>query len=71
MKFITAALVTLFLLTSVANANKFCPNPHAVAQHFGSVEGEQGFVSRFDMNGDGAVTVGDIIIAGNCWLERR
>ena len=72
MKLIAAIFISLFLFTGVAQAGtEFCPSPYAVARHFGSVEGDRGFNPIFDMNDDGAVTVGDIILAANCWLERH
>ena len=71
------AVIVLFALSLLAtqadanNSRRDCPNPYAVASHFGTYEGGEGFNPRFDLNGDGAVTVGDIIIASNCWLEAR
>ena len=50
-------------------SRRYCPNPYAVAQHFGTYEGVPGWANgHFDLNNDGAVTVGDIILASNCWL---
>ena len=71
MKLIMIVPIVLSLLVSPVQAREFCPHPIAVAQHFGSYEGQVGFVSQFDLNDDGVITVGDIIIASNCWLDRR
>ena len=71
---IYAALLLLALTVlapgmEASSSRRWCPNPYAVAAHFGTYEGGEGFNPRFDLNGDGAVTVGDIILASNCWLE--
>lgn len=64
-------LLALTLLATQADARRDCPNPWATADHFGTYQGGEGFNPRFDLNGDGVVTVGDIIIASNCWLEGK
>lgn len=51
------------------NSRRDCANPYAVAQHFGTYEGVPGWARHFDLNRDGVVTVGDIIMALNCWYE--
>ncbi len=68
---IAAVLVTGIFALQPADARRDCPNPWATADHFGTTIGNPGYVERFDLNGDGAVTVGDIILASNCWLERH
>jgi len=74
MKLIAATLLAFTLLiggtahADSEHSRRDCPNPYAVAEHFGTVRGEPGYVPRFDLNDDGAVTVGDIILASNCWL---
>ena len=78
MRYIITAILALTLLTGAGpvadsrngdnHSRRDCPNPLAVAEHFGTQEGEEGWNPRFDLNDDGAVTVGDIIISSNCWL---
>ena len=71
MRIIAAIIITLFLLTGTAEAKTSC-NPWKVADHFGTYEGGPvKFKAKYDLNGDGAVTVGDIILATNCWEERH
>ena len=66
---VAAFLVTGMFALQPVEARRGCPNPWAMAEHFGTTIGNPGYVARFDLNGDGAVTVGDIILAINCWLE--
>ena len=68
---IAAFLVTGMFALQPVEARRGCPNPWATAEHFGTTIGNPGYVARFDLNGDGAVTVGDIILAINCWLEKH
>ncbi len=68
---IAAVLVTGIFALQTADASRDCPNPWATADHFGTVIGEPGYVERFDPTKDGAVTIGDVIWAINCWLEEH
>ncbi len=67
-----ALLAAFLVLAPDVEARRGCPNPWATAEHFGTYEGAPGWANgNFDLNGDGAVTVGDIILSINCWLEER
>lgn len=43
-----------------------CPDLMETAEHFGTGEGDSDFDPVYDLNHDGAVTIGDIVLAIIC-----
>ena len=83
MKLIAAIAISVLLFIGVGGAGGLggtveahdgwhsC-SPWQVVRHFGHTEDAfRHSEAKYDLNHDGAVTVGDIIIASNCWLERH